>query len=548
MIWGNSRSLCLISTALVSAACGPVITGPVPHSSCQSSHRPGEAILRFLLKFIALTKTILHHIMCTKAGEGIDLVYESNSDMDLETSLRVTIAENLPHLSPEKWYESGWLEEEEKSETASGKFYSLPSSPKSGINSAEGRWEFIMDKLINIENNTTSLRMDFSALSDKVDSQSTQLLQVQDSVADLSEKVGSHSTQLLQVKSSLASNDIKIAQINERQQSEMAEFDQQMGHKFRTMESSLKMENERFQQALLNETKQQIKGSIRDEMLQEQCSHRKLNLIFVGLAENENKTDLDIVKTFLSKNMSISDVDLISAYRLGKSPGSKPRPILARFVHMGHRNRVWFSKAAIKQDEAKVWLQEDLPRVVKHSYRALFKVLKKAKSMGDRFPGAQIMGQSIIIDGRSYKVEDLESLPDVLRPSNMAMQQSDNTLVFFGRASPLSNHHFSPFIIEDIPFQCMEQYLAWRRAKLADRQDLIDKALLKADPLVYKSILNDLHSVKADEWNEDLLDTALVGLRAKFRQNPPRPTSSLTPTPRDWEKPLQTNAGGWGSP
>lgn len=67
----------------------------------------------------------------------------------------------------------------------------------------------------------------------------------------------------------------------------------------------------------------------------------------------------------------------------------------------------------------------------------------------------------------------------------------------------------------------MEQYLAWRRANLADRQDLIDKALQKADPLVYKKILNDLHSTKSDEWNKDLPDTALVGLRAKFRQNPP---------------------------
>lgn len=457
--------------------------------------------------------------MSASTEENINLV--ERSDSELESILRVTIEENLPYLSNGKWSDKDWLEgepgEEELSDQAAGTFYSIPSSPKAETSTAEGRWEFIMNKLINIENNTTSLRMDFSSLSDKVESQSTQLLQVKSSVADLSDEVGLQSTQLLQVKASLASHETKIALIDKKQQSDMAEFDHQLGHKFRTMETSFKMENERFKQVLLSETKKQIK----DEMLQEQCSQRKLNLIFVGLAENGNKTDLEIVKTFLSKKMNISDVDVISAYRLGKSPGSKPRPILARFLHVGHRNRVWFSKAAIKQDDAKVWLQEDLPRVVKNSYRALFKVLKKAKSMGDRFPGTQILGQSIIVDGKSYKVEDLESLPDVLRPSHMAMQQSDNTLVFFGRASPLSNHHFSPFIIEDIPFQCMEQYLAWRRAKLADKQDLIDKALLKADPLVYKSILTDLHSVKAEEWSEDLPDTALVGIRAKFRQNPP---------------------------
>lgn len=115
----------------------------------------------------------------------------------------------------------------------------------------------------------------------------------------------------------------------------------------------------------------------------------------------------------------------------------------------------------------------------------------------------------------------MESLPDVLRPSNLASLHSDDAFVFFGRASPLSNHHHSPFNIEGLPFKFMEQYLAWHRAKLTDLQDYIDKALQKADPLVYKTILNELHSTNAEEWNSDLADTALVGLRAKFNQDPP---------------------------
>lgn len=462
--------------------------------------------------------------MAVKATEGIDLVHYSNPDNEVEASLKVSIAENLPLLSPEKWSDDGWGGDEVLNDHNSARFYSLPSSPIPEIKTAEGRWDFIMNKLINIDNNTTSLRNDFISLSEKVDSHSTQLLQVQSSVADLSDKANLQSFQLVHVKASIASNEKRIAESNKKQESAMVSFDQQMGLKFKAMESSLKQENERFQQVLLCEANKRIQESteaFQDEKLQGQCEQRRLNLIFVGLPENNSRADLDLVKDFLSDCMSIKDADLTSAYRLGKSGGPKPRPILARFAHLGQRNRVWFSKSSIKQGENKVWLQEDLPKLMKNSYRSLYRVLKKARSLGDRFQGAQIVGQSIIIDGKSYRVEDLETLPDILRPSNLASLQSDKVYVFFRRASPLSNHHHSPFIIDGLSFQCMEQYLAWRRAKLADRQDYIDQALQKADPLVYKAILNDLRPINPEEWNNDLPDTALVGLRAKFAQNPP---------------------------
>lgn len=444
----------------------------------------------------------------------IDLPNKHNFDDRVDSSQGVTLDENLPVLSPEDWSDTESFAEDEFNDQASGSFYSSASSPEMTLNSAEGRWEFIMKKLISIENNTTSLREDFSHLSDKVDSHSVQLQQVKSSVTSLAGEVATHEK--------------KLVNMDQKQQAAMATFDQQMGQKFKMMETNFKLENERFQQALLQETNKKIEGKIqesagayKDGILQGQCEQRKLNLIFVGLAENDSKTDLQILNDFLSESMNIKEAGITSAYRLGNLGGNKPRPILARFIHIGRRNKVWFSKASIKQGKNKIWLQEDLPKLMKNTYRSLYTVLRKAKSMGDRFQGAQIIGQSIIIDDKPYRVEDLENLPDVLRPSNLASRQSESVYVFFGRASPFSNHHHSPFTIEDISFQCMEQYLAWRRAKLADRQDLVDKSLQKADPLVYKSILNSLHSANIEEWHKDLPDTALVGLRAKFGQNPP---------------------------
>lgn len=212
-------------------------------------------------------------------GEGIDLVIQPPTDNEDETSQRMTIEENLPLLPPESWSEDGSVDNDEFNDQASGSFYSMPSSPTHAINTTEGRWEFIMKKLISIENNTTSLREDFSSLSDKVDSQSTQLHHVKTSVVDLSEKVNLQSTQLLKVKSSAASNEKRITEVDKRQESAMANFDQQMGQKFKIMELSLKQENERFQQVLLKEANKKIQestGAFKDERLQDQCEQRKL--------------------------------------------------------------------------------------------------------------------------------------------------------------------------------------------------------------------------------------------------------------------------------
>lgn len=61
--------------------------------------------------------------------------------------------------------------------------------------------------------------------------------------------------------------------------------------------------------------------------------------------------------------------------------------------------------------------------------------------------------------------------------------------------------------------------MAFRQASLSDNQTLIDKALNAQDPVQAKHILKSLKNDHADEWNEQVSNVALEGLRAKFSQN-----------------------------
>lgn len=426
----------------------------------------------------------------------------------------------------------------------------------------EDRWLILMNKLTNIENNTGSLSEDVKVLESRVES---------------------NEEQITATKSAVARSENKIAHLNKRYDSAWAEVDQKITEKFLTMHATMTEANEAFRIKIMQEAEnkneafrievmkeaenkhealrteilqetedkneafrvevkkeadnkvQEIKKEMQDDIIQGQCNHRKINLMVMGIPESngeEAKDDAkDLVVSFFSQRMSISQAGVDIAYRLGKNANhDKPRPIMVRFKEMAYRNKVWFSKSKIIQEGYdRAWIQEDLPKAVKNSYRTFYRILKKAKSLGDRFTDAHIKGQSLFIEGKAYGEEDLEQLPDVLRPSNLATLQSDRAVIFFGRFSPLSNHYKATFVIKGTEFSCMEQYLAWSRATHAGRANLANKALKPADPVVYKGILNELKANKsndasktqiANQWYEQLDDTVGQGLRAKFQQNP----------------------------
>lgn len=434
----------------------------------------------------------------------------------------VNISENLPPLYKEIWLEEDGLDEKFFSDK--DVFHLAPSEPVTGQEqfSDEGdrkRWGILMKKLTNIENNTSSLSKDLN---------------------DLSVKVQANSEQTSNSKKLILKNEQKISELNQRYNTAWGEVDRNMNEQFCAMKAALQEENEAFRAKVMEEAERKVERiaeqkakevtkDLQDEITQEKYDSRKINLLILGIAETEKEDTGESVNSFISKRMAISGVKVDIAYRLGKEGSNKPRPILAKFKEMAHRNKVWFSKSKISQEDGRAWIQEDLPKAVKNSYRTFFRILRKAKSMGDRFPNAHIKGQSLFIDGKPYGEDNLEQLPEVLRPSSLATMHSDGALIFFGRFSPLSNHHFSRFTIDGTEFSCMEQYIAWSRATHAGNHKLTSRALKQADPVFYKGILNELKANKtndpcraatAEQWYEQLDVVVGRGLRAKFQQNP----------------------------
>lgn len=209
-------------------------------------------------------------------------------------------------------------------------------------------------------------------------------------------------------------------------------------------------------------------------------------------------------------------------YRLGPQPEEDSfyaRPVMVRFNILAHRNRVWRQRIDItNEDGTKIRIQADLPKELREGMPLMYISLRAALKIKE-FEGAKIRNYQLELNGEIYQVSDLEKLPTQLRPSTLSSPKSESTMVFFTRHSFLSNHHPSIFTIGHDTFHSMEQFLAFRRASMSSKQNLINKALNAQEPVQGKHILKSLKNDHTEEWNDLVPNIALEGLRAKFLQN-----------------------------
>lgn len=253
---------------------------------------------------------------------------------------------------------------------------------------------------------------------------------------------------------------------------------------------------------------------------------RKNNLVLEGIKEDYNgrgSSTGEQVFTFIRNVLGLSGIELDMAYRLGRPRygSAVPRPILVRFTRLGDRMEVWRTKYKLNtRYNSHFVIKEDLPPQLRPIQATLLKVVQEAKKYPDRYGYASIRDFKLFLDGRYYEVDQLETLPDKLRPSSIATPGNTQVVVFFGKDSKFSNHHSAAFTVDGTTFSSMEQYLAFSRARILQRRDLAERAMASEDPVDAKRVLHLLSEEPSQEiWEGQRKDVLFKGLVEKFSQN-----------------------------
>lgn len=342
-------------------------------------------------------------------------------------------------------------------------------------------------------------------------------------------KTNSIDSQMQGIQSSVDSLDREVTSIKTNVRSNEERMEQEIA----ALKTKLNSQEDRFQSVvdglrndILAETQNNFSGFTRHleyAFVKEQAANRKMNLIFTGVPEGGCGSDHGVLRDIFKEGLGLRDVFFDTAFRMEaqRAGSGRPRHLMVRFRFLADRRRVWQAKKRLQQgDYNYVWIQEDMPRGLKEDLRILLRVAKQAEFLRkEEYRDLRVRDFRLYLSGKCYHPSELETLPVELRPSTLCTKRSDEAIIFFGRYSPLSNHHCSPFTLEEESYISVEHFLAVKRATLSGNQDLLDEARSHTNPSDSKAILNSLGDDHVQEWEETRSSLLLSALRCNFTQN-----------------------------
>lgn len=286
-------------------------------------------------------------------------------------------------------------------------------------------------------------------------------------------------------------------------------------------EKILEKTEERMEEKIEKKIEEKVAKDSSFQNLKDKAFENGFNIIITGLEENSEKSTRNAVFDLL-KSLGEERVSIIDASRLGspRNDTTYHRPMKVKFSQLEDRNRVWRKRRNIANEEGarKVKIQADLPKELRDEMNILYRITRAAGKMRN-YKSVTIRNFAVSLNGKEYGPKDLEKLPFPIRPSTISNPKSESATVFFSKYSVLSNHHPSTFTLQGDEYQNMEHYLATKRAMLSGQQDLIQWASQASDPKKAKAILYSLRENNVNEWDQQVEEVTINGLRAKFSQN-----------------------------
>ena len=143
-----------------------------------------------------------------------------------------------------------------------------------------------------------------------------------------------------------------------------------------------------------------------------------------------------------------------------------------------------------------------------------------------------MVADKLIIDGTSYEVDDIPTLPPDLAAYKAVEKSNDTHLVFAGELSPYSNLHRSPFTINGHQFHSSEQWIQYQKALAFGDSYTANLILQSESALDCKQLSYKIKGIDNVKWHNEGYELCFDGVREKFAQNPPLLSLLKTTSPK----------------
>ena len=124
-----------------------------------------------------------------------------------------------------------------------------------------------------------------------------------------------------------------------------------------------------------------------------------------------------------------------------------------------------------------------------------------------------------MLDCKLYSVDELDKLPDHLKPENLTTITNENTTAFFSCHSRLSNHYPCQFEVDGRHYSSVEQCFMHKKATLFHDEETAHKIMSSDSPVEAKRLGKKVQNFKLDIWKQQRDSIMFSAVSAKFSQN-----------------------------
>ena len=251
---------------------------------------------------------------------------------------------------------------------------------------------------------------------------------------------------------------------------------------------------------------------------------RRSNLRFEGIPTSLNETNVqcrhkvyEILKNELGLKDAEKEIVIERCHRDSKFPNQKPPSIIARFLSYRDREEVWENRRKVNQNRNNnLYINEDFPQEVEKKRSFLRPYMKEAYKHHMK---ATLVGDTLLVDGLKYTVDNLHTLPEQIRPEKTVVKTNGEVTVFFRKDAFMSNFFQAKMKIDETEYSCVEQfYMAKKAEKFSDKEAKM-KIMSSNNPNEINFLGKNVKNFQQQKWNECAYDIMKKGVTEKFRQN-----------------------------
>ena len=289
---------------------------------------------------------------------------------------------------------------------------------------------------------------------------------------------------------------------------------------------AIEMTNKKIDNVNLTNTRLKEQGTkLKEKTVKAETYSRRNNLRFEGIQQEANENQnvcREKIYAILKTEFGIIDAErrivIERCHRDKRYPTHNPPSILVRFLSFCDREEIWNKRDSVNRNQRnKIFLNQDFPPEVEKKRSFLRPYVKAAYAVGRK---AVLVGDSIMVDGNKYTTKELETLPENMHPDKIALQEKDNTILFYRSDAYLSNFYDSTMTIDNVTYQNVEQYFTAEKARTFKDQATLNSIMESDSPSEMKFLGRSTKGFNQNQWNEKAATVMLTGIRAKFQQNP----------------------------